>query len=162
MISSTNECVIICDLSDLTLQITFDTWGASMNIGLNSPIAWNDCRHACSWHIYSHCGIEEISSPGNIRIICHQVLRHPSEHEISSMGIQVQAKEHIVKLNESTESDFTELTSSIVDGIALAILKRQASQGITIVSSQRKFIFDIEVLSILTDLIHKTLQTGSE
>ena len=78
------------------------------------------------------------------------------------MGIQVQAKEHIVKLNESTESDFTELTSSIVDGIALAILKRQASQGITIVSSQRKFIFDIEVLSILTDLIHKTLQTGSE
>jgi hypothetical protein len=54
------------------------------------------------------------------------------------------AKVHIAKLNELTESVVTELTPSVVDDTALAILKRQGSQGITIVSLQRKTIFDIQ------------------
>ena len=57
---------------------------------------------------------------------------------------------HIAKLNELTESGVTKLTSSTVEETALAILKRQGRQGITIVSLQRKFIFDISILSILT------------
>ena len=78
IISSKNEHVFICDLSDLTLQIIFDAWWASMNIGSKRPIAWNNYRHASSWQFYLHCAIEETGSPGIICIVRHQVLRHPS------------------------------------------------------------------------------------
>jgi len=61
------------------------------------------------------------------------------------MGKHLLAKAHIAKLNELSESEVTELTSSTVDETAWAILKRQGSRGITIVSSQRKIIFDIQV-----------------
>jgi hypothetical protein len=144
MISSKNERVFIRDLSDLTLQIIFDAWWASMNVGSKRPIAWKNSRHAPSWRFYLHCGIEETGSPGIICIVCHQVLRHPSEHGTSSMGKHLLAKAHIAKLNELTESEVTELTSTTVDETPLAILKRQGSRGITIVSLQRKTIFDIQ------------------
>jgi len=145
MISSKNECgVFMRDLSNLTLQIIFDAWWASMNLGSKGPIAWNNSRHAPSCRLYLHSGIEESGSPGIICIICHQVLCHPSEHGTSSMGKHMLAKAHIAKLNELTESEVTELTSSTVDKTALAILKRQGSRGITIVSLQRKIIFDIQ------------------
>jgi len=144
MISSKNECVIIRDLSDLTLQIIFDAWWASMNVGSKRPVAWKNSRHAPSWRFYLHCGIEETGSPGIIYIVCHQVLRHPSEHGTSSMGKHLLAKAHIAKLNKLTESEVTELTSSTLDETALAILKRQGSRGITIVSLQRKTIYDIQ------------------
>ena len=157
MISSKNERVFIRDLTDLTLQIIFDTWWASMNEGLKRPIAWNNSRHAPSWRFYLHCGIEETGSPGIICIVCHQVLRHPSEHGTSSMGKHLLAKAHIAKLNELTVSEVTELTSSTVAETALAILKRQGSRGIPIVSSQRKIKLTIQVLSILTELTDKTL-----
>jgi len=134
MISSKNELVFIRDLSDLTFQIIFDARWASMNVGSKRPIAWKDSRHAPSWRFYLHCGIEETSSPGIICIICHQVLRHPSEHTTSSMGKYLLAKAHIENLNELTESEVTELTSSTLDETALAVLKRQGSRGITIVS----------------------------
>jgi hypothetical protein len=49
MISSKKECVSICDLSDLTLQIIFDVWWASMNVGSMQLIAWNNSRHAPLW-----------------------------------------------------------------------------------------------------------------
>jgi len=54
------------------------------------------------------------------------------------------AKAHIARWNESTESEVTALTSSMVDETALAILKKQGSWGITIVCLQRKIIFDIQ------------------
>jgi len=142
MISSKNGRLFIRDLSDLTLQIIFDAWWASMNVGSKRPIAWKNSRHAPSWWFYWHCGIEETGSPGIICIVCHQVLRHPSEHGTSSNVKHLLAKAHIAKLNELTESEVTELTSSTVDETALAILKRQGSRGITIVSLQRKTIFD--------------------
>jgi len=146
MISSKNERVFIRDLNDLTLQIIFDAWWASMNVGSKHSIAWkNSQRHAPSWRFYLHCGIEETGSPGIICIVCHQVLRHPSEHGTSSMGKHWLAKAHIAKLNELTESEVTELTSSTVNEAALAILKRQGSRGITIVSSQEKLIGDIDL-----------------
>jgi len=145
MISSKNERVFICDLSDLTLQIIFDAWWASMNVGSKRRIAWENSRHAPSWRFYLHCGIEETCSPGIICIVCHQVLRHPSEHGTSSMGKHLLAKAHIAKLNELSESEVSELTCSTVDETALAILKRQGSRGITIVSLQRKTIFDIQL-----------------
>jgi len=144
MISSKNECVFNRDLSDLTLQIILDAWWASMNIGSKQAIAWNNSRHAPSWRFYLHCRIEKTCIPGIICIICHQVLRHPSEHGTSSMGKHLLAKAHIAKLNELTESEVTQLTRSMVDETALAILKRQGSRGITIVSLQRKTIFDIQ------------------
>ena len=43
--SSKNERVIIRDLSDLTLQLIFDAWSASMNVDSKQPIAWNNARH---------------------------------------------------------------------------------------------------------------------
>jgi hypothetical protein len=144
MIASKNERVLIRDMSDLPLKIIFDAWGASMNVGSTRPIAWKNSRHAPSSRLYLHCGIEETSSPGIICIVCHQVLRHPSEHGNSSMGKHLLAKAHIAKLNELRESEVTELTSSTVDETALDILKRQGSRGITTVSLQRKTIFDIQ------------------
>jgi hypothetical protein len=105
-----------------------------MNEGSKRPIAWNASRHAPSWRFYLHCRIEETGSPGIICIVCHQVLRHPSEHGTSSMGKHLLAKAHIAKLNELTDSEVTELTSTTVDETAFAILKRQGSRGITIVS----------------------------
>ena len=145
MISSKNELVFIRDLSDLTFQIVFNACWASMNVGSKSPIAWNNSRHTSSWRFYLHCGIEETGSPGIICIVCHQVLRHPSEHGTSSMGKHLLATAHIAKLNELTELEVTELTSWMVNGTALAILRRQGSRGIIIVCSQRKFIFHIQV-----------------
>jgi len=100
MISSKNGYVFIRDLSDLTLQIIFDAWWASMNVGLKQPIAWNNSRHAPLWCCYLHCGIQETGSPAIISIICHQVLRHPSEHGTSSMGKHMPAKAQIARLNE--------------------------------------------------------------
>jgi len=146
MISSKNERVIIRDLSDLTLQIIFDAWRASMNIGSKRPIAWNNSRHAPLWRFYIHCRMAENGTPGIICIVCHQVLRHPSEHGTSSMGKHLLAKPYIAKLNKLTESEVTELTSSTVDETALAILRRQGSRGIPIVSSLSQVIFDIQVV----------------
>jgi len=116
-----------------------------MHVGSKRPIAGKNFRHAASWRFYLHCGIEETGSPGIICIVCHQVLHHPSEHGTSSMGKHLLAKAHIAKLYKLTESEVTELTSSTVDETALAILKRQGSRGITIVSLQRKTIFDIQL-----------------
>jgi hypothetical protein len=60
------------------------------------------------------------------------------------MGRHLLAKAHIAKLNELTESEVTELTSSTVAETALAIPKWQGSSGITKVSLQRRIIFDIQ------------------
>jgi hypothetical protein len=144
-ISSKNERVFICDVSDLTLQFVFDAWWASMNVGAKRPMAWNNSRHAPSWRFSLHCGLEETGSPGIICIVCIQVLRHPSEHGTSSIGKHLLAKAHIAKLNELTVSEVTKLTSSMVDETALPILKRQGSRGIPIVSSQRKIKLTIQV-----------------
>jgi hypothetical protein len=162
MISSKNERVFICDLTDLTLQIIFHAWWASMNEGSKRPIARKSSRHAPSWHFYLHCGPEKTGNPGMICIICHQVLWHPSEHGTSSMGKHLLAKVHIAKLNELTESEVSELTSTTVDETALAILKRQGSRGITIVRMEKNFIFDSLVVPILTSLTDTTLLTGSK
>jgi len=110
--------------ADVTLQIIFDAWWASMHVGSKRPIHWNNSRHAHSWRFYWHCGIQETSSPGIKCIVCYQVVRHPSEHGTRSMGKHLLAKAHIAKLNKSTESEVTELSSSMVDETALAILKR--------------------------------------
>jgi hypothetical protein len=115
-----------------------------MNEGSHGPIACNNSRHANSWQFFLHCTIEETGSPGIISIVCHQVLHYLSEHGTSSMEKHLLAKAHITKLNELIESVVTDLSSSTVDEIALTILKRHGSQGITIVSLQRKIILDIQ------------------
>jgi len=143
MISFKNEHVHIRDLNDVTFQILFDAWWACMNVGSKHPIVSNDSRHTPFWQFYLLCGIEESGSPGVICIVCHQVFRHPSEHGTTSMGKHMLATAHIAMLNKLTESEVTKLTSSTVDDTALAILKRQGSRGIPIISSHRKFIFDI-------------------
>jgi len=71
-----------------------------MNIGSKRPIAWNNPRHAPSQRFYLHCVIEETGSPSIICIVCHKVLRLPSEHGTRSMGKHLMAKAHIAKLNE--------------------------------------------------------------
>ena len=144
IISSKKERVSIRDLSDVTLQIIFDAWWDSMNEGSKLPRAWNNSRNAPSWQFHLHCGIEATSSPGIIYIVSQQVLRHPSEHESSSMGKHLLAKAHITNLNVLTETEVTDLTSTTVDETALANWKRQGSRGISIVSMQRKLRFDIQ------------------
>jgi len=133
MISSKNEHVLIRDLSDVTLRSVLDAWWAAKNVDWNGPIAWNHSRHALSWQCYLHCGIGKTGSPAIICIVCHQVLRHLSDHGTSSMGKHLLTKAHILKLNKLTESEVTKLTSSTVDETALANLRKQGSRGITIV-----------------------------
>jgi hypothetical protein len=135
MISSKHECVFIRDFCDLNLQPIFNAWWDCMNLGSKRPIAWNNSRHAPSRRFYLHCGIDATGSPGLIYIICHHVLHHPLEHGTSSMGKHVLAKVHIAKSYELTVSAVTKLTSLSVDETAFAILKRQGSRGIPIVSS---------------------------
>jgi hypothetical protein len=48
IMSSKNERLIICDLSNLTLQMVFDAWWAAMNVCLKRPIVWNNPRLAFS------------------------------------------------------------------------------------------------------------------
>jgi len=116
-----------------------------MKVNSKRPIARNTSGHALLLRFHLHCGFEETGRPGIIYIVCHRVLRHPLEHGTSSMGIHLLAKAHIAQWNELTHSEVTELTSLTVDETALAILKRPGSWGITIVSLQRKFTFDIQV-----------------
>ena len=144
-ISSKNEHVCIRDVNDHTLQISFDASWASMNECSMRPIAWINYRHAPSWRFHLHCGTEVTGWTGIICNVRHQVLRHPLEHWTSSSGKPLLAKAHIAKFNELTESEVTELTSLTVEETALAILKRQGSRGITIVSLQRKIRFDIQL-----------------
>jgi len=143
--SSNNESVFIRDLSGPTLQIIFDAWWVSMNVDSKRPIPWNNSSHAPWWRCYVQCGIVDTGSPGIVSIDCYQLLRHPSEHGTSSIGKHLLAKAHIPRLNELTELEVTELTSWTVDEIALAILKKHGSRGITIVSWQRMIRFDIQV-----------------
>jgi len=143
VISSNNDPVFISDLSNLALQIMFNALWASMNVGSKRPIAWNNPRYVSSWRFYLDCRLEETGSPGIICIVCHLVIRHPSDHGTSSIGKHLLPKAYIVKFNGLTESEVTELTSSTIDETALAILKRQGSWGITTVSTWRKFIINI-------------------
>ena len=61
------------------------------------------------------------------------------------MGKHLLLKGHIANLKEFIELEITELTGSMVDETAWAILKRQGSRRITIVSLQRQILFDIQV-----------------
>jgi len=54
------------------------------------------------------------------------------------------ARAHITVSNKLTESEVTALASSTIDETSFGMLKRQESQGIPIVSSQRTFVFDIQ------------------
>jgi len=162
MISFTNAHVIIHALNDLTARIIFHALRASRNACSKCPICWNDSRHAPLWWLYLHCRIEVTSSTGIIGIVSHQILRHPSKHGTSSMGKHMLAKAHIVKLNELTKSEVTKLTSSTVGERALSRLTRQGIHGISNVCSQWKFIFDIQILFILTEVTDRMLQTSSE
>jgi len=143
LILLTNECLFIRDVSNLTGQIQFDPSWTSTNVCSKCSIASNHSRHAASLHINLHRGMEASSSDGILCSICHQVLRHPAEHATYSIRIHLLATVHCAMLNELTESNDSELTTSIVDETALAILKQQGSWGITVVSWQWKFFLHI-------------------
>jgi len=150
MISWKHKWVFICNLTHLPVQIIFNAWWVSMNEDLTRPFGWKSSWLAHSWRFYLHCGIEDIGSPAIICIVCHQVPRHPSEHGTSSMGKYLLVHAHMAKSNELTESEVSELASTTMDESTMAILKRQASRGITIVRMQKKFIFESLVVPILT------------
>jgi hypothetical protein len=128
-----------------------------MTIGSKRLVAWDNSRHAPEWQFNIHDGTAETGSSGIIYIVRHQVLYNLLEHGTSSMGRHLLAKVHITKLNELTVSEGTKLSSSTVNETALAMLKLQGTRGIPIFSLQRKSIFTIQVLSILTELTDTTL-----
>jgi hypothetical protein len=145
MMSFKNEHVLIRDLSDLSSQSIIDAWWASVTVDFKWPIAWNNTRHVRSWRFDLHSGNEDTGSLAIVSYVSHQVLRDASEHGICSTGKHLLSKAHIPKLNQLTVSEVTELTCSMVDETALAILKWQGSWGFTIRSSQRTMISDIDV-----------------
>jgi hypothetical protein len=142
MISSKNDRVFIHYVSNLTLQIIFDTSWATIDVCPKRHITWN----APLGRFNLHWEIAETGSPGIICIFCHQVFRHPSEHGTRSMVNHLLANAHITKLNKLAESDVTELTSWMDYETALAVLESQGSRGIAIVRANKKIIFDIQVM----------------
>jgi len=116
-----------------------------MDVASKCSVAWNNSGSGSSSWYYLHCGIEGSTIRDIICVVFHQVLRHPSEHGTSLMGKHFVGKAHIAKLNKSSQSTLTQLTSSMVDETDLDILKRKVSRGITMVSSRRIFLFDIQV-----------------
>jgi len=145
IISSKNECVFIRDLDDLTVQIIIKVWCASIKVHSKCLIASNNSRHTSSCRFDLNFEMEETGSPGIVCIVCHQLLGHSSKYGTNSMGKHLLAKAHIAKLNKLAKLEVTILTSSTVDETALTIQMKHTSEGIKIVSSQRKFIFDIQV-----------------
>jgi hypothetical protein len=83
MIYSKNELVFMRNSSHLTLQIVINAWWASMDEDSMLPISCNNSRHAPLCQFYLHCRIEATGRLGIMCVICHHVLRHPSEHETS-------------------------------------------------------------------------------
>jgi hypothetical protein len=142
IISYKKKHICIRDLSDRILQIIFHAYWASMSVGRMWPIVRNNSILASSWRFYLHSGIESTGCPAMIRIVCHQVLRHPSEHETSSMGKHWLAKAQIAKLHKLKMSEVTELTSLTVDETAFAILKTKGSRGILTVTLLTKLKFN--------------------
>jgi hypothetical protein len=124
VLPSKNEHVIIFDFRDLTLPIIFDAWWASMNVASKRFIALNKFSNLSSLRFYLHCGIEEPGSPGIICIMCHPVFCNSSESGTCSMWKHMLENTHFQKFNKLTESEVSELSSSIVDEMALDILKR--------------------------------------
>jgi hypothetical protein len=145
IIPSKKNHIFIRNLCDVTLKIIFNAWWRSMNVGSRCPISSNYSRHAPSWGLNLDHGIEETGIPGIICIVCYQVLDHPSEYGTSSMGKHLLGNAHIAKLNEFSEAEVTELPSPMDNTTALASLKKQGSQEITVLSSQRKILFDIRL-----------------
>jgi len=162
MISSRNGRVFSRDLSDFTWQIGFDAWWASINEGSKCPSAWNNSRHAPWRRFYLHCATEKTGSPGIICIVCHQVLRNPSEHGTSLMEKLLLAKAHIAKLNELPQEEDFKLASTTADETELAMLNRKGSRGIRFLSSQKKFIFDSAIHCVWIQFTENTLQMGSK
>jgi hypothetical protein len=74
-----------------------------MNAGLQSSIVLYNSTHAASWHCYLNCGGEKTDNPGDIYIVCFQVLHHPSEHVTSSIKHNLLLKPHIPKIIKNTE-----------------------------------------------------------
>jgi hypothetical protein len=116
-----------------------------MNVGSKHSNVWKNRRPVSLWQFVLQDGIELTGSPGIICLVYHQVLHHQLEFETSSMGKYLLAKAHIPKLNNVTESEVTKLTSSTVNETALAMLKRQGSRGLPMVSSQTQFTFDFRL-----------------
>jgi hypothetical protein len=143
MTTSETERVFIRDLKDHTLPIAFDAWWTSMNVDSKLSIACNNSRHAPSGRVYLRCAMETSGNLGIMCMVCHQVLRHPSEHGTSSVGNHLLTKAHIAKLNKLRELEGSELTLPTVNETALAILKQHGSHGITIVWSQFTLLFNI-------------------
>ena len=123
------------------------------------PIVCNNSTHAPLWQFYLHCKVEVTGTSGIIWIICHQVLRHLSEHGTRSIEKHLLPKEHITKLNELVESEVSEMKSTTMVETTFAIFKRLDSWEITIVNLQKKSRFISSKQSILTQLTLTMFET---
>jgi len=86
MLSSNDERDFILDLNNLSFELIFDAWWASMDVGLKRPSASNNSRPVPSWRFNLDCRSEVTGSAGIRCIECHQVLRNPSEYGTSSLA----------------------------------------------------------------------------
>ena len=126
---------------------------------------WARCvlLHGILLNMHLHCDticIAELRRMASPASYVSFVIKCSAIHQYmgpGSWGNTCWQRAHIAQLNELTDSEVTELTTSTGDETALAILKRQESRGITLVGSQSKFIFDIYISSIFTTLTDKAL-----
>jgi hypothetical protein len=87
--------------------------------------------------------VTKLAALASSEFVCQQVLRHPAEHGILSMGKHIMAKAHLAKQTELTDKEGSECTQSIVDEQAWAILKRLGSWGIIVVRSKLTLLLNV-------------------
>lgn len=130
-----DQLVYIRDPTDKTLQTIFDTWWTEKKATTKKPITWNGRKSASAWRFYKQCATVEEGRPFIVCIVCHQLIVHPAETGTSAMAKHLLRKEHVNKLNELTEMERDELSSTAVDEQALDVLKKKGSLGVVVASS---------------------------
>jgi hypothetical protein len=54
MHSAKEERVFMRDLTDETLQMTFDAWWTSMNVETKCTVIWKRSGHSPTWRFFKH------------------------------------------------------------------------------------------------------------
>jgi len=78
VISSNNECVIIRDLTDRTLQIILDARCSSLTVGWKCTIAWNNSSHVPSWQFFYTV---ELKRPATLEWYVSLVIKFFATHQ---------------------------------------------------------------------------------
>src|SRR5215216_2502581 len=111
--------------TDRVAQIVFDTWWKEMKMTTKKAINWSGRKTSPAWRFYKQCAIAENGRPHIICIVCLQLIAHPAENGTTAMTKHLDCREHVKMLNELTDSQKLQLSSTAVAEEALDVLKKK-------------------------------------